>query len=103
VARRKTLAKNPYYPLTDAQWRAIEESEVVPPPKKIGRPSTDARKIINGILWIQDTEGSWRNLPPEYQPWKTAYHRMRVWTRNGVWQEITNALKKVQQTHSNAG
>ncbi|WP_413790055.1 transposase [Leptospira santarosai] len=31
-----------------------------------GRPRTDARSILNGILWILRTGAQWKDLPDRY-------------------------------------
>jgi putative transposase len=58
--------------LTEAQWALIEP--LLPAPKPKGRKRrVDLRKITNGILYVLKGGISWRMLPREFAPWKTAY------------------------------
>ena len=36
--------------LTDGQWEIIEP--LMPPPKPTGRPRSDLRVVVEGVLWI---------------------------------------------------
>ncbi len=48
--------------LKDHQWKRLQP--LLPPQKPdIGRPYTDHRLVINGILWILRTGAPWRELP----------------------------------------
>ncbi len=54
--------------LKDHQWKRLQP--LLPPQKPdIGRPYTDHRLVINGILWILRTGAPWRELPEHYGPW----------------------------------
>lgn len=53
--------------LTDDQREPIKD--VFPPPAKTGRPPSDRRMIVDGILWILRASAPWRDLPEEYGPW----------------------------------
>jgi hypothetical protein len=46
--------------LRDDQWEVI--APLLPLPKKRGRPRTDDRKTINGILWMLCSGARWRDL-----------------------------------------
>ena len=51
--------------LTDEQWRVLEP--LLPPVKEgRGRPRTDNRKCLNGILYVLKTGIPWADLPTEY-------------------------------------
>lgn len=39
-------------------------------------------------MWKLRTGAPWRDLPERYGPWKTAHERLRLWTRDGTWDEI---------------
>ena len=78
--------------LTDDMWNKIEP--LLPPLGGYwGRPYKPHRKIVEGILWILKTGSPWRELSPEYGPWKTCYTRFNRWSKKGIWQEVCNALK----------
>ncbi len=58
-----------------------------------GRPRSDDRKLLDGILWRLDNGAKWRAIPAEYGPWSTVYARWRTWTDTGVWEKIIEALQ----------
>jgi transposase len=70
--------------LTDAQWAAIESS-FRPPVRadRRGRPWTDPRAVLNGILWVLRTGAPWHDLPRRYPPYQTCHRRFQLWQRSG--------------------
>ena len=50
------------------------------------------RLRIEAILWVLRTGAPWRDLPPEFGPWQSAYDRFRAWTENGLWKSILQGL-----------
>src|SRR6185437_641180 len=79
--------------VTDEQWERL--SRLLPPQRSAtGRPASDHRTILNGILWILRTGAPWRDLPARYGPWQTVYSRFRRYQVNGVWQRIFTDLKR---------
>lgn len=77
--------------LTDRQWALIED--VFPPPKPVGRPPADRRRVVDGILWILRTGAPWRDLPEELGPWQTVWHRFDKWNADGTLDEILTRLR----------
>ena len=59
-----------------------------------GGIATDNRQFINAVIWILRTGAPWRDLPPEYGPWKTVYNRYNNWSKKGHIQSIMDELKK---------
>jgi transposase len=49
-----------------------------------GRPRTDDRRILNGMVYKIRTEITWRDLPERYGPWQRVYTRFRCCTLEGV-------------------
>ena len=82
--------------LTDEQWKLIKRH--LPPSKsgtsKGGRPSTDVRKIVNGLMYFSRTGCQWRLLPKDFGPWPTVHHYYRTWRRDGTLQKIHDALRQ---------
>ena len=77
--------------LTDAEWHILEP--LVPAVKKGGRPAKyPRREVVNAIRYVLRTGCAWRLLPHDLPPWQLVYHYFRVWRREGVWQEIHDAL-----------
>ena len=86
--------------LTDEQWKQIEP--LLPPQQPdTGRPRTDHRQIINGILWILGTGAPWRDLPERYGPWQTVYGRFNQWREDGLWQRIFEQVQVDADQHDN--
>jgi transposase len=78
--------------LTDEQWQYVRP--ILPPYKaKTGRPPSDPRLMLNGILWILRTGAPWRDLPERFGPWQTVYDHFRNWRRDGVYDRILSALQ----------
>lgn len=79
--------------LTDHQWEQLEP--LLPPQRSgRGRPNTEHRLILDGILWRYRTGAPWRALPEVFGPWQTVYARFRRWQLAGIW---TQVLTVVQQ------
>lgn len=66
--------------LTDTQWELL--LPMLPKPKKLGRPPTARRLVVNAILYVLKGGIAWRLLPKTYPPWKTVFPIFRAWTRN---------------------
>lgn len=75
--------------LTDAQWQRIEF---------LFRRQTfrkhDPRQVVNALFYLNKTGCQWRWLPKSYPPWPTVYYHFRQWTRSGLWNRLTNALRR---------
>jgi transposase len=65
---------------------------LLPPVDSGGRRWRDHRQVINAILWKLRTGAPWRDLPERYGPWKTAHERLRLWTADGTWERILEAV-----------
>lgn len=78
--------------VTDEQWNLIEPS--IPDAQPGGRPRTvNLREVVNGILYLNRTGCSWRNLPHDFPPWGTTHFYYRVWRLDGTWRKIHDALR----------
>ena len=65
--------------LTDKQWAVLEP--IFRPrrrPDGRGRPWTDARGVLNGVLWILRTGAPWADLKTDVENVKaqSLYHRL---------------------------
>ncbi len=82
-----------YIKLSDEQWDAIEY--YLPPINHDGRPRSDDRKVINGILYVLKTGCQWPALPKEYGVhYSTCCRRLKRWEEDGVWHRIIKALQE---------
>jgi transposase len=48
--------------LSDGEWEVIKP--LLPPRARVGRPRTDDRRILNGILYVLTTGCRWMDMPP---------------------------------------
>ena len=78
--------------LNDALWSKLEK--LLPLREKGGRPPQNDRLFIEAVCWVIRTGAPWRDMPPEYGPWKTAYNRYNRWCKNGEFDRILSILKK---------
>ena len=80
------------YELTDEQWAKIEP--LLPAQKpRTGRPNTDHRQVVNGIVWVVKSGAPWRDLPERYGKVGTVSSRFYRWVAAGVWQKVLDALR----------
>jgi transposase len=77
--------------LTDAEWARMQP--LLPPQRPpVGRPNHDHRTVLSGILWVLRTPAPWREMPPRFGKYNTAFVRYRLWRRQGLWQRSIDAL-----------
>ncbi len=82
--------------LTDQQWSII--SPLFPVNKGRGRPpELDLRVVINAILYLVRTGCQWRNVPNDFPKWQSVYYYFRKWSKDGSWQVINEALRKMER------
>ena len=84
--------------LTATQWRGVEG--LLPLPNPRGRPFTNRRRVIDGVIWQYLTSCPWRTVPRHYAPWQTCYHYRRELDRLGLWDVIVRTLGLVPQSRS---
>jgi transposase len=78
--------------LTDAQWEQLRP--LLPAQKpRTGRPATDHRLVVEGMLWVVRTGSSWRELPERFGPWSTVASRYQRWCKAGIWAQILHVLQ----------
>ena len=80
--------------LTDEQWLVVDK--ILPPDRvradRRGRPWSDRRTVLNGILWILRTEAPWQDLPPRYGAYQTVHRRFQSWVRSGAIEKVLLAV-----------
>lgn len=72
--------------LTQEQWNVVEALLPVDPVGKDGRgrPWSDRRQVLNGVLWILRTGAPWKDLPARYGAYQTVHRRFQHWVRSGA-------------------
>jgi transposase len=74
--------------LTDEQWLLISDCFPVPSPDpRGGRPRTDARRCLEGILWVLRSGARWKDLPRSFPSYVTCWRRFVEWSRAGLWDQ----------------
>lgn len=73
--------------LSDAQWSLIEP--MLPRPTgRPGRKFSDARTMVEGIVYRYRTGLAWRDLPPVFGPWQTVWTWHRRMAFDGTWDRV---------------
>jgi len=81
--------------LTDEQWLLVSDVFPVPvPDPRGGRPRTDARRCLEGILWVLRSGARWKDLPRSFPSYVTCWRRFVEWSSNGVWDQAWRELVK---------
>jgi len=75
----------------DAQWSLIEP--LLPPQRSgRGRPMSDHRTVVEGIIYRYRCGLAWRDLPASFGPWQTVWKRHRRFAGDGTRDAILAAL-----------
>ena len=77
--------------LTDGQWAKMEPY-CLGKPSDPGRSGGNNRLFLEAVLWIARTGSPWRDLPPVFGNWSTAYTRYRDWVNADVFKQIFDAV-----------
>lgn len=80
--------------LTDEQWSYVEPLFAQHGTASTGRPASDPRLMLEGVLWILKTGAPWRDLPNEFGPWKTVYHHFSKWRDDGTLQRVQTEIQR---------
>ena len=93
--------------VSDELWARLEP--LLPKPRRknrhvryAGRKPSDARRVVNGILFVLRTGIPWRLLPAtnDFPSGYTCRRRLRRWQRAGIWQQLWETLlAELQRTH----
>jgi transposase len=80
--------------LTEEQWKLVETILPEDPVRDDGRgrPWSERRKVLEGVLWILRTGARWQDLPPRYGSYQTAHRRFQNWVRSGVLEKLLITL-----------
>lgn len=81
--------------VTDELWAVV--APLLPkrrPHRKGGRPWTDDRAVLTGIVYVLRSGIPWRMLPPEMGCGSgvTCWRRLRQWQQRGVWKRLHRVL-----------
>lgn len=78
--------------LSDAEWNVL--APLLPPVRRNVRPRKYTwREIINAILYVLRSGCTWRMMPHDLPPWRSAYNAFREWRINGLWETLHDRLR----------
>lgn len=77
--------------LSDAQFALIADLLPGPTGRK-GRPFSDARSMVEGIIYRYRTGIAWRDLPRTFGPWQTVWAWHRRLAGDGTWDVVLDRL-----------
>jgi len=75
--------------LTDTQWKRIKfffSRQTF----RVHHP----RSLVNALFYLNKSGCQWRMLPKGYPPWETVYYHFRRWIATGLWERLTDALRR---------
>src|SRR5436305_14712329 len=77
--------------LSDAQWSLI--APLLPSRTgRQGRPFSDARTMVEAIIYRYRCGIAWRDLPEVFGPWQTVWSWHRRMAADGTWDKVLSAL-----------
>jgi len=82
--------------VTDEEWELIK-SYFNKKDNRGCKAIHQRREIVNAIFYITKTGVQWRYLPNDFMPWGTVYDYFSQWKRNGVWEEVNEALVRLHR------
>ena len=84
----------PYREITDEQWHRVialfPELQARAPAR--GRPLTDTRAVLNGVLWVIYSGAAWSSMPRRYPSYQTCHRRFKTWYDAGVFRHVLDEL-----------
>jgi len=97
------MSRMPYpTDLTDEQWDIIKT--LMPEPRLRGRRiEADLREVVNAIFSINRAGCQWGMLPHDFPSYKTVNWYYNLWRREGLWDEMLNALRDVVRESADLG
>jgi len=48
--------------------------------------------MLDGVLWLLRSGAPWRDMPECFGPWRTVYHRFRLWRNQGIFEQMLKRL-----------
>lgn len=92
------MAKRYSTDLTDAQWALIEP--LIPPARPGGHPrTTDVRRVLEAIFYIDKNGCAWRDLPHDFPNHNTVYAYFARWRDDGTLERIYETLRCQWRRH----
>lgn len=88
--RKKTFEPLPtIWEVNDELWAIIQSIlDERDPPAKTGRPRTDERAALNGIIYQLRSGVQWNQLPEQFGDDSSVHRTMQRWISKGVFERI---------------
>jgi transposase len=89
------MARKPYpSDVTDEEW------DFVTPYLKLMTEDApqrehDLREVFNAMRWLVRTGSPWRYMPNDLPPWDAVYQQTRRWLASGVFEAMTQDLRRI--------
>lgn len=92
--KRRTKVLPTIWRCPDDLWESIIEPIVMEldPPARTGRPRTDDRQALNGIIYELRTGCQWNVLPKEFGDDSSVHRTLQRWIERGVLRMIWGVL-----------
>jgi transposase len=95
-------SQDPTGRLSDDEWNVLSHLFPSPATKSTGRPTADARAVLDAILWIERTGERWIYLPTHFPPQQTCYAKYLQWKRSGLLDQVRALLGNPRHTVADA-
>jgi putative transposase len=95
MARRKKAVEPlpTIWEVNDELWSIIQDIlEELDPPGQTGRPRTDPRQALNGVIYVMRSGCQWNQLPKQFGDDSSVHRTMQRWIAKGVLQRIWAVL-----------
>jgi transposase len=92
------MARKPYpSDVTDEEWDFVA-SYLTLMEEQAPQREYDLREVFNGMRWVVRTGSPWRYMPNDLPPWSTVYQQSQRWLAAGVFDAITQDLRRILRT-----
>jgi putative transposase len=94
TASQKETTKRYPSDCTDAEWAIIEPFTRKPEGQAGRKREVNMREIVNALFYRTKTGCQWRMLPKDFPDWRHVWYYYDLWTENGTWERLNDALRK---------
>ena len=83
--------------VTDEEWEFVAPYLTLMKPDAPQREH-DLREVFNAMRWVVRTGSAWRYMPHDLPPWQAVYQQTQRWFTAGVFDAITQDLRRILRT-----
>ncbi len=95
MARRKKAVEPlpTIWEVSDELWNIIQDIlDQLDPRGRTGRPRTDQRQALNGIIYVMRSGCQWNQLPEQFGDDSSVHRTMQRWIAKGVLHRLWSVL-----------